>query len=69
MGSRMKPNQGKALAWYCEKNNLSPQLSTYPIMYFLDENGNEHKRHIEHLTREWEEWRKEQKRQDKQNAS
>lgn len=37
--SNRTPNQEKALAWYCEKNDLIPQLSIHPVYYFLDKRG------------------------------
>lgn len=35
----MKPNDHKAYAEYCQRFNLKPTLSTYPVMYFIDQNG------------------------------
>lgn len=58
----LKPNEEKALAWYCQMNGLVPQLSTYPTMYFLNRSGEEHKREMWQIVLEWEAWRKEEKR-------
>jgi len=61
MSSRT-PNQEKALAWYCEKNNLRPQLSAHPVYYFLDKSDNESTRDIQHIVAEWKAQRKNEKR-------
>lgn len=48
----MKPNDHKDYAEYCIKHELRPTLSTYPIMYFIDMNGNTIKKSMESIYRE-----------------
>ncbi len=60
--NNFKPSEYKAIEWYQNKNSLHVQLSRYPWIYFLDDSGVEHKRHIEHMLLEWNAWRKEEKR-------
>lgn len=55
---RRTPNEEKALAWYCEVNDLIPQLSTHPICYFRDKDGNEVSARLEHIVMNWETSRK-----------
>jgi hypothetical protein len=58
---KLKPSEGKALAWYCEEHTLKPQLSVYPIFRFKDNDGKITEVHIDSIRLRWERWRKEQK--------
>lgn len=60
MSSRT-PNQEKALRWFVETNDLVPQLSTHPVDYFKDREGNERKEYISHIVMNWETERKAKK--------
>lgn len=55
---RLKPTEAKALAWFAEENNFKVQLSTYPTMYFLDEDGKERKELIYNIIRKYKERKK-----------
>jgi uncharacterized glyoxalase superfamily protein PhnB len=57
-----KPNELKAIAWYQEHYGMRVTLSTRPYVYFIDQQGEEHKRNIMHILLEWEAMRKEEKR-------
>ena len=59
---RRSPNQDKALIWYIEANQLTPQLSAYPTYRFLDKDGVETNRHIFTITSDWKKWRKQEKK-------
>lgn len=61
------PTENKALAWYCEENNLIPQLSTHPTYYFRDREGNESRREIEHILADYNRMR-EAKRKGKKTG-
>jgi hypothetical protein len=39
--STLKPNDYKAIGWYCEKYDYIPQVSAYPQMYFKPKGGGE----------------------------
>lgn len=56
------PNQDKALKWFCEVNGLKPQLSSHPLYYFTDEDGNQQKHLMSHIMGDWERDRQEKKR-------
>lgn len=56
------PNQEKALKWYCEKNNLKPQLSSHPVYYFINEYGKQVTANIQSIVREWDDDRKAKKK-------
>lgn len=43
----MTPNVRKAYRQYMEKHNLKPTLCTYPVMYFVDQNGETIKQSIQ----------------------
>lgn len=54
----------KAIAWWCEKQNLAPQLSAWPYAYFKHrENGKESKINIFDLTTMFESDRKETRKE------
>lgn len=55
MGTRLKPTEQKALAWYAKQNNLKIQLSMYPEMFFKDEDGEEIKKYMFHIMRLYKE--------------
>lgn len=55
--SRRTPNQDKALVWYVGEHKLKPQLSTHPVYYFVDKNGNEQKVLMAHMMADWERMR------------
>lgn len=52
----------KAIEWYIETNNLKPQLSAPPTMYFIDADGNEVTKSLEAIKLEWSAWNEEDKR-------
>lgn len=58
------PNQDKALGWYLEKHNLMPQLSTHPVYYFVDKDGNKSQDNIHNILGAWEKMRKQEKKND-----
>lgn len=55
MATRLKPTEQKALAWYAENNNLKIQLSNYPKMYFLNEDGEVENNQISNILRLYKE--------------
>jgi hypothetical protein len=66
MAARRTPTEDKALAWWCSKNNLVPQLSTHPVYYFVDKStGEESNRNIKNLTTEFKRERDQEKRESK----
>jgi hypothetical protein len=68
MSSRT-PNQDKALAWYCQTNNLKPQLSAHPVYFFTNEKGKTEERNIQHIVADWERWREEERKSNKRRTA
>ncbi len=54
--------QYKAIKWYAEKEELRPQLSAYPTVYFLNKDGVTVKENILSLTTAYEGREKREKR-------
>lgn len=67
--AKLKPTQMKAIAWYAERENLRPELSTSPTIYFTHKLTKEKKTvSIDFIVPAWERWREEQKRKKKESA-
>jgi len=52
----------KAINWYSENYHLKPQLSTPPIMYFMDSSGEYVDHHLDKIMLEYAAWNKEDQR-------
>lgn len=64
--SILKPNDYKALAWWAKERGLRPQLSTPPIMYFKDKEGNDvDPVNINSITPLYLAWREQEKKRNK----
>lgn len=68
MSSRT-PTENKALAWYCEANNLIPQLSAHPVYFFRNRAGEESKILLEHIVQDYQRARKEEIKEAKRVAN
>jgi len=65
----LKASDHKAIAWWAEERGLKPQLSTPPIIYFKDKNGNEVSANIASLVPLYKAWKKEQSKNNKRKVS
>lgn len=64
------PTQNKAIQWYCERNDLVPQLSTHPVYYFRHrETGKESHMLLEHIVQEYQREKKEESKAKKRKQN
>jgi len=62
--TKLKSSDLKAISWYCEENNLIPQLSIPPTqMHFIKRDTRQFVSiHLDMITLQYNEWNKEEKK-------
>lgn len=60
--------QDRAISWYCQTNNFKPQLSTHPVYFFKDSEGNKIEVHLSVIVHEYERAQNEERQNKRRRA-